>query len=226
MLEYVICKMSAIVFGPQYVKCSTLVYNVATRSLFYLDLTCVFVSNCWRIYASIIWVIIDGKSYYMAMIPLTSISWHLLCVMALIWAVGIASPTNVGSWWRHEMETFSALLVLCAGNSPVTNSPHKGQWRGALMFSFICAGTNGSGNNRDDNDLRRHHAHYDVIVMSTNFCRCCQWHGWAAGRRGRCSEGRLGQADSMMTSWHGHVCSIAGPWWRDIDAKFWFCFYC
>ena len=23
------------------------------------------------------------------------------------------------SWWRHQMETFSALLVLCAGNSPV-----------------------------------------------------------------------------------------------------------
>ena len=22
-------------------------------------------------------------------------------------------------WWRHQMETFSALLVLCAGNSPV-----------------------------------------------------------------------------------------------------------
>ena len=23
------------------------------------------------------------------------------------------------SWWRHQMETFSALLALCAGNSPV-----------------------------------------------------------------------------------------------------------
>ena len=28
---------------------------------------------------------------------------------------------------------------LCAGNSPVPmNSPHKGQWRGALVFSLIC----------------------------------------------------------------------------------------
>ena len=25
------------------------------------------------------------------------------------------------SWWRHQMETFSALLALCAGNSPVTS---------------------------------------------------------------------------------------------------------
>ena len=25
-------------------------------------------------------------------------------------------------WWRHQMETFSALLAICAGNSPVTRS--------------------------------------------------------------------------------------------------------
>ena len=24
------------------------------------------------------------------------------------------------AWWRHQMETFSALLAICAGNSPVT----------------------------------------------------------------------------------------------------------
>ena len=31
------------------------------------------------------------------------------------------ASTGVGSaWWRHEMETFSALLTLCEGNSPVT----------------------------------------------------------------------------------------------------------
>ena len=47
-------------------------------------------------------------------------------------------------WWQHKMGTFSALLALCAGNSlsPV-NSPHKGQWHGALMFSLICDWTNG-----------------------------------------------------------------------------------
>ena len=27
---------------------------------------------------------------------------------------------SLRSWWRHQMETFSALLALCAGNSPVT----------------------------------------------------------------------------------------------------------
>ena len=129
-------------------------------------------------------------------------------------------------WWRHQMKTFSALLALCAGNSPVTgivlashpctcvlhrqlhtlkvpyfffifmgifiksgilhtlkfhlhtmschfwlnlwspgNSPHKGQWRGALMFSLICVWINGWVNNREAGELRRHRAHYDVTVM-------------------------------------------------------------
>ena len=78
---------------------------------------------------------------------------------------------GVRSWWRHHMETFSALLDLCIcfvrgiGRSPV-NSPHKGQWRGALMFSLICAWINCWVNNREAGDLRRHRAHYDVSVMS------------------------------------------------------------
>ena len=64
------------------------------------------------------------------------------------------------------METFSALLALCAGNSPVpVNSPHKCQWRGALMFTLICARINDWVNNREAGDLRRHRGHYDVNIM-------------------------------------------------------------
>ena len=59
----------------------------------------------------------------------------------------------------------SALLAICVGNSPVpVNSPHKGQWRGALMVSLICSWTNRWVNNREADDLRRHQAHYDVSV--------------------------------------------------------------
>ena len=36
----------------------------------------------------------------------------------------------------------------------LVNSPHKGQWRGALMFSLICARINGWINNLDVGDLR------------------------------------------------------------------------
>ena len=74
------------------------------------------------------------------------------------------------TWWRHQMEMFSALLALCTGNSPVpVNSPHKGQWRGALMFSFICVWINDWVNNHEAGDLRRHRGHYDVNVMK---CMC------------------------------------------------------
>ena len=45
------------------------------------------------------------------------------------------------------------------------NSPHKGQWRGALMFSLVCVWINGWVNNREAGDLRRYSVHCDVIVM-------------------------------------------------------------
>ena len=45
------------------------------------------------------------------------------------------------------------------------DSPDKGQWCGALMFSLICAWTNNWANNRDAGDLRRHRAHHHAIVM-------------------------------------------------------------
>ena len=75
------------------------------------------------------------------------------------------------------METFSALLALCAGNSPVpVNSPHKGQWRGALMFPLIYAWINDWVNNREAGDLRRQRGHYDVIVMTDNYLSIiCTW---------------------------------------------------
>ena len=45
------------------------------------------------------------------------------------------------------------------------NSLHKDQWRGALMFSFICAWIIGWVNNREAGDLKHQRAHYDVIAM-------------------------------------------------------------
>ena len=64
--------------------------------------------------------------------------------------------------WKHFPRDWP--FVWGIHRSPV-NSPHKGQWRRALMFSLICVWINGWVNNRDSGDLRRHRAHYDVIVM-------------------------------------------------------------
>ena len=68
-------------------------------------------------------------------------------------------------WWRHQMKNFPRYWPFVRGihRSPV-NSPHKSQWRGALMFSLICAWINGWVNNGESGDLRRHRAHCDVIV--------------------------------------------------------------
>ena len=75
------------------------------------------------------------------------------------------------TWWRHQMETFSALLAIWEGNSQVpVNSPHKGQWRGTLMFSLICARINCWVSNGEAGDLRHHGAHYYVIVMNLSIC--------------------------------------------------------
>ena len=80
----------------------------------------------------------------------------------MYFAYDFMSSVLRGSWWRHRMEIFSALLSLCAGSS--VNSPHENQWRGALMFCLICALTNGLVNNRDAGGLRRNCAHYEVTV--------------------------------------------------------------
>ena len=54
--------------------------------------------------------------------------------------------------------------------SPV-NSPHKGEWRSALVFSLICIWINSSANNREAGDLRRHRSRYNLTVMSLS-----KWH--------------------------------------------------
>ena len=45
------------------------------------------------------------------------------------------------------------------------NSPHKGQWRGALMFSLMWAWIKIWVNNPEAGYSKRHHAHYDVTVI-------------------------------------------------------------
>ena len=62
--------------------------------------------------------------------------------------------------WKHFPRYWP--FVWGIHRSPV-NSPHKGQWRGALMFSLICARINSWVNN---GDLGRNRAHYDVTVMN------------------------------------------------------------
>ena len=69
-------------------------------------------------------------------------------------------------WCRHQVEAFSALLALCAGihQSPV-NSPHKGQWRGALMFFFYLR-----PNKRLSKQSIRRRLETPWLIMSSLWC--------------------------------------------------------
>ena len=64
--------------------------------------------------------------------------------------------------WKHFPRYWPFVRGIHRG--PV-NSPHKGQWRGALRFSLICVWINGWVNNGEAGDLRRYRTHYDVTVM-------------------------------------------------------------
>ena len=64
--------------------------------------------------------------------------------------------------WRHFPRYWP--FVRGIHRSPM-NSPHKGQWGGALMFSLICVWINDWVYNGEAGDLRRYRTHYDVIVM-------------------------------------------------------------
>ena len=72
--------------------------------------------------------------------------------------------------WKHFPRNWP--FVRGIHRSPV-NSPHKGQWRGALMFTLICARIYGWVNTREAGDFRRYRLHYDVIVMICIFWCVC-----------------------------------------------------
>ena len=66
--------------------------------------------------------------------------------------------------WKHFPRYWP--LVRWIHRSPV-DSLHNGLWRGDLMFSLICAWTNGWAIKRGAGDLSRHRTHYDATVMES-----------------------------------------------------------
>ena len=81
------------------------------------------------------------------------------------------------TWWRNQMETFSALLALGAGNSPVTGEfPAQRPVTRSFDVLFNLYLINGWVNNREAGDLISYRAHYDVIGMMLVELDQCQ--GW------------------------------------------------
>ena len=73
-------------------------------------------------------------------------------------------------WWRHQMETSSALMAPCEGNPPVTAGfSSQGIATQNFNVALLYARTNDWANSPYAGDLRRHGAHCSVTVMFTHF---------------------------------------------------------
>ena len=97
------------------------------------------------------------------------------------------------SWWTHQI---SGDIFRVTGPLWGESTGHlwillkKGQWRGVWMFSLIFAETNGSANNRDAGDLRRHR-----FILTSLWCYP------SMERSGRFIR-------DMLTSWHWNALRI------------------
>ena len=82
-------------------------------------------------------------------------------VVKMTFPLYCSSPSHyLNRWWRHQIETFSALLSLCEGNPPVTGA-FPSQRPVTRSFDIFL---------RSAPEQTEHRAHYDVTVM-----RC--WYG-------------------------------------------------
>ena len=128
-------------------------------------------------------VMMISKKYISINCIWINFQYHDLVLALRFWTSlnNTTCDTNYGLYWVHDgvikWKRLPGYWLFVQGihRSPM-NSPHKGQWRGALMFSLICAWINGWVSNREAGDLRTHRAHYDVNVMG-NVCQN-QWMYW------------------------------------------------
>ena len=72
-------------------------------------------------------------------------------------------------FWRHQMETFSELLLLCGGNPPVTGGfPSQKDSYPAVDISLLSVWTNCSTNTRWTSNSRRHEGHLTSPLCISN----------------------------------------------------------
>ena len=86
------------------------------------------------------------------------------------------------TWWRHQMETFSALLAICAGNSPV---PGEFPTQRPVTRSFDV---------------------YFDLRLNKGLSKQ-SWGWWFE----TLSRPLWRQCNDMMTLWHGHALPITVP---------------
>ena len=107
--------------------------------------------------------------------------------------------------WKHFLSYWP--FVRGIHLSPV-NSPHKGQWRRALIFSLICAWINGWVNSREAGDLRRHSPHYNVTVMLYK-------HSLVIGGKHCCRVDHMTPFTMPTSGWRVYCVQLTRIYWDD-----------
>ena len=110
----------------------------------------------------------------------------------------IACHDDVTKWKHFPLPGNSLVTSESSAQRPVTG-------RGALMYSLICAWTNGCTNNPDSDDLRQHHAYCDVTVMTAAII-------WLNAQAPVNSSRKL---CVMMTSSNRNILRVAGSLWGE-----------
>ena len=134
------------------------------------DIFCKTVTICWinlRLEQITVHFMAFNRPYLLQCcprLPSNRIHNHYICPLFIFCMAVILHRIP---WWRHQIETFSALLALCAGNSLVTGEfpAQRPVTQNFDVFFDMCLNKRLSIN-RDSGDLRRHSAQYDVTVMS------------------------------------------------------------
>ena len=103
----------------------------------------------------------QGYSLLVLFLPPSLASYVYIYMVNLYWLQPAAALFPI-SWWRHQMETFSALLAICAGNSPVPGEfpAQRPVMRSSDVFFDLRL------NKWLSNQSWGWWWHYDVIVMS------------------------------------------------------------
>ena len=71
------------------------------------------------------------------------------------------------TWWRHQMETFFALVAICEENPPISTGFPSPVTRSFDVFFDLHLNKRLS-KQLNAHDLNCHHAPYDTIVMMLN----------------------------------------------------------
>ena len=128
---------------------------------------CVCPGYSWVQYATYWWVASQSKPLSLPAAGTGKLA-VLLCLLRIALGRG-ADLSKQGAnmhddviKWKHFPRYWPFVRGI---HRSTVNSPHKGQRRGALMFSLIHARIDGWVNNGEAGDLRRHHTNYDVTLM-------------------------------------------------------------